>query len=145
MSRKIYYYSRTGNCARVAYKYAKDKESYLVQIMDVPEDRYWGAWGFIKGAINTLSKKEVSYRLVGDRYIESSEIVLITPVWAGQIPPTFRSFLQNESFASDLMVHVVTVSRSGRGRDAFRQVVKILEKAGVREIRHRNLKENEIE
>jgi hypothetical protein len=112
--------------------------------MDTPEKRYWGVFGFIKGSIHTLMKKELPYRLVGEGGSKISEIILITPVWAGQLPPTIRTFLTKEPLGSDLKVTVVTVSGSGNGRETFQQTVNILHQAGVREIHHRNLRTVEI-
>lgn len=147
MLRRVYFYSRTGTCAQVANNYIKDGAGYKVQVMDMPENRYSGFWGLIKGLANALTKKNVSYSLVGDKYTKSdqiSELVFITPVWADNIPPTFRTFLLNESFNSNITVRVVTVSQSGEGRKVFHQVVDILQKAGVKEIRHKNLRSAEI-
>ena len=147
MLRRVYFYSRTGTCTQVANDYIQDGAGYKVQVMDMPENRYSGVWGFMKGIVNALTKKNVSYSLVGDKYTKAdqiSEIVFITPVWADKLPPTFRTFLLNESFQPEVTVRVVTVSQSGQGREVFRQVVDILQKAGVKEIRHKNLKSREI-
>lgn len=146
MLRRVYFYSRTGTCIKIANSYIKDGAGYKVRVMDMPENRYSGVLGFIKGAINSITKKNVSYSLVGDKYTKSdqiSEIVFITPVWANKIPPTFRTFLINETIDPQVTAHVVTVSQSGEGRDVFHQIVEILEKAGVQEIRHKNLKSTE--
>lgn len=144
MSNRIVYYTRSGNCAQLARAYARQSPSYLVQVMDTPEKRYRGAWGFLKGAIHTLRKKEVPYRLVGEPGSRIEEIILITPVWAGQLPPTLRTYLTKESLGTDGKVTVVTVSDSGNGRDTFRQAVDLLHQAGVREIHHRNLRTTDI-
>lgn len=144
MSRKIFYYSRTGNCATVAHTYSKNGEGLLVQIKDKPEDRYWGVFGYIKGGFHTVTKKEVSYDLVGDKYNDASEVILVTPVWAGQIPPTFRAFLTQQDFNPEVKVTVVTISNSGKGRETFHQAVNILQDKGVQEIHHRNLKTVEV-
>ena len=144
MPRKVYYYTRTGNCKKVARDYVDEDNGYLIQITDIPEDNYQGIWGFIKGGFDAVRGKEVSYRTVGDKYIEENEIVLVTPIWAGKIPPAFNSFLSEESFTPEMKVYVVTVSKSGNGRDAFRYIADRLQEEGVMEIRHRNLKESEI-
>lgn len=143
MSSKIFYYSRSGNCARVAHSYAKGGNGKVVQIMDLPEDRYWGGLGFIKGAFHTVLKRQQSYRLVGDTSSQSNEIILVTPVWASQVPATVLAFLNKETFGPETKVTVVTVSDSGNGRTTFRQVVDLLHRHGVQEIRHRNLKSSE--
>ncbi len=147
MSKKIFFYSRTGTCAQVADRYSKNEAGYKVQVMDIPENRYWGTFGYLKAGFNTLFNKGYSYSLVGDKYTSSeevTEIILIMPVWAGKMPPTFREFLLNESFKPGLSVQVVTVSRSGQGREVFHQIVEILQKTGVTEIRHKNLKSSEV-
>lgn len=144
MAIRIIFYSRSGNCAQLARTYAKESSGYLVEVRDTPEKRYWGTWGFIKGAIHTLMKREVPYQLSGSPGHKVTEIVLITPVWAGQLPPTFRTFLIKEALDRELKVTVVTVSGSGNGRETFQQAVKILHQAGVCEIHHRNMRTAEI-
>lgn len=144
LSNRIIYYTRSGSCAQLARAYAKKSPSYLVQVMDSPEKKYWGALGYLKAALHTMMKKELPYRLVGEPGSRIDEIILITPVWASQLPPTLRTFLSKESLGRDIKITVVTVSDHGNGRDTFRQAVDILHQAGAREIHHRNLRRSEI-
>lgn len=144
MATRIYYYSRSGNCARVARKYANNGEDYMVQIMDLPEDRYWGALGFIKAVFSTIFKFDLSFRMVGDNHAAVADNILITPVWMNRVPPSFRAFLQKENFDSQSRITVVTVSNSGRGKETYHQIVELLHKAGVHEISHENLKSSEV-
>ncbi|MCK4258472.1 MAG: hypothetical protein KAX49_05810 [Halanaerobiales bacterium] len=145
MSLRVYYYSRTGTCAKVAHTYTQNGQGEVVQIKDVPENRYWGFFGFIKGGYNTVRKKEISYKRVGDQVKTPSEIVFVMPVWAGQVPPTVRTFLMKENFEPGVKVTVITVSKSGKYEKTFSQTVEILEKKGIQEFHHRNLKEKEID
>lgn len=143
MSQKIYFYTRTGTCKKIAETYHKDG-SYKVQVVDDPEDRFSGIFGLLKAGLNSMKSKDGAYRLVGDKYQDSSDIVLITPVWASKMPPAFRSFLKNQSFNHDSKILVITVSAGGDGRRTFREIVDILENSNASEIRHKDLKQNEI-
>lgn len=144
MASRIFYYSRSGNCARLAHAYATEREDHMVQIMDLPEDRYWGALGFCKAVFSTVFKFDTSFRLIGNSHANVSDNVLITPIWVNQIPPTIRAFLKRESFTPDTKITVVTVSSSGNGSNAFQEIVQYLHNIGVHQIQHRNIKTSEI-
>ena len=92
MSYKVVYFSRSGVSKRVAEKIAKKLSCSSIEITD---NMNWkGIIGFLKGGYYAARNKDVEIKINGS-IVESDEIILITPLWAGGPAPAIRTLLKN--------------------------------------------------
>jgi hypothetical protein len=91
MRRKVVYFTRTGNCRRIAEVIAKSLSLDSIQLRD---NQNWdGFIGYWKAGFFASAKREVSIEYRGD-LSEIDEIILVTPIWAGSIAPATKAFLK---------------------------------------------------
>ncbi|TDX48987.1 flavodoxin family protein [Orenia marismortui] len=121
----IYYYSRTGNCKEVAERLSKRVDSNLYRIVGKNKN-FKGILGWIKGGYYALFNKEVEVNY----YQGSSDIIcLITPVWAGKIPPTIRKFINSFNFDGKQIYLLATMN--GSEGNIFESIEEVLEKSNT--------------
>ena len=91
MEYNVVFFSRTGNTKRVAQKIAKRLGVKEAQIKD---DMNWnGIFGFLKAGRYSYLEKSVSIRIDGE-YDLSKNFVVVSPLWAGKLPPATNEFLK---------------------------------------------------
>ncbi len=89
MAVSVYYFTRTGTCGRLANKIAQDKNVVANRIDD---GKSWkGILGFINGGRYAAMKKTLpaAYK----KPEQGDSIILVTPVWASDLPPGVRTFV----------------------------------------------------
>ena len=104
MERKVVYFTRTGTSERVAKKIAARLSCECLQITD--NINWQGPVGYIKAGYYSSSNRRVGIKLSGE-VGTPVELIVVSPLWAGGLPPATRVFL--ESVALDT-VHLVVTS-----------------------------------
>lgn len=86
----VYYYTRTGNCKKLAENVATQIKGECREITE--EKDYRGVWGYLKAGYFAMRKKagKAEYK----RPEEGERVYLCFPIWAGTFPPAVRSFIQ---------------------------------------------------
>ena len=87
----VVYYSRTGSTRKVAEYITKQLGADMEAIIDMKKRS--GVGGFVLGGRDALGRKETK---ISEIKIDPSnyELVIIgSPVWAGNIPPAIRTYL----------------------------------------------------
>lgn len=122
MNYKVVYFTRTGNCERIANKIAEKLDGQLVQVTD---NKNWnGPIGFIKGGFYSTAKRKVEIEL--ESPIQKDDVVVaVSPLWANGITPAIKRFL--ESIAHE-DVHLVISSdgSSLKNRLGYKSVTDII-------------------
>ena len=122
MSYKVVYFTRTGNCERIANKIAEKLDGQLVQVTD---NKNWkGPVGFIKGGFYSTAKRKVEIEL--EYPIQKDDMIIaVSPLWANGIVPAIKRFL--ESVPHD-NVHLVISSDGStlKDRDGYKSVTDIV-------------------
>lgn len=91
MQYKIYYFTRTGNCQRIAEALSQKLSCESEQILD---DKNWKGWfGWIKAGFYSSLDRKVNIEIPEDIQ-EVSERIVVTPVWASKIVPAIRELLK---------------------------------------------------
>jgi flavodoxin len=122
MNYKVVYFSRTGKSNRVAKKLADKLSCEAIQITD--NINWNGILGFIKCGYYSLFDKDVDININGD--IEnSSEFILISPLWFGKIAPATSAFFKK---IPKNKVHLVMTSNGStlKNRVGFKSVNDIV-------------------
>ncbi|WP_041077774.1 flavodoxin family protein [Thermotoga caldifontis] len=120
----IVYFTRTGNCERIATKLSEMTGYPAIRLVD---DVNWsGFLGFIKAGFYALTGKRTRIRLEGK--LDAERIVLVTPIWAGFITPAARSFLDHFDPSKILLV---TVSEVTTPEDVHRSLKRKYNLLGV--------------
>lgn len=108
---KVVYFTRTGNCRRVAKKLAKAVSAEAVEITD--NMKWTGVLGFLRGGYYSARDKDVKIKVSGN-VDDTDELIAVTPLWAGKVAPTMKAFLKNRSLDK---VHLVVTSGGSALKD----------------------------
>lgn len=85
---RVYYFTRTGDSAKIAAEIAKQTGGDVFPISD---GKSWaGAFGYIRAGFYASFKKELPVTYVPP--LDGDTVYLCFPVWAGNLPPAVRSF-----------------------------------------------------
>lgn len=122
MKCKVVYFTRTGTSRRVAEKVAKKLSCEVIQITD---NMNWkGVLGFLKGGYYSSTNRNVDISING-KINSADELIVISPLWAGNVVPAIRVFLKNISL--DKVNLVVTSNGSNiKNRLGFKSVSDIV-------------------
>lgn len=92
MDTLVCYYSRNGHSKAYARKLAKELNADLREITEFKK-RMEGPLGFLKAGYDSKKEKIGNIHLCGLTLLDNfKKIVVISPVWAGNVPPAVRGF-----------------------------------------------------
>jgi hypothetical protein len=124
MNYKIVYFTRTGSCKRIADKISKRLNCDTVEITD---DKNWkGFIGFFKAGYYTITNKNVNIELNGT-IEEKDSIIVVTPLWAGSIPPATRLFLEGRNL-NDINLVIVSSGSNIKSKPNCKSINEIINK-----------------
>ncbi|MBO6047174.1 MAG: hypothetical protein J6P61_05390 [Erysipelotrichaceae bacterium] len=118
----IYYYTRTNTCERIAHGLAEKYQCQARQIIGSID--YSGKTGFIRGGKASISKREdpCIYKRPDE---DVKNILLVTPVWAGALPPAVRTFVKENGRENIILVPVSKGSKI-KDRDGYKKVIDVV-------------------
>ncbi len=130
MKTLIAYYSRTGTNESLAKELQLKLKADTERIEDVKG--YGGPLGFIRGGREAMKKKVGEIKLVQKDPSRYDLVVMVTPFWAGLMPPAIRAYIsQNKPKLNKLAI--ASVSGGGEGnKDALPDFEKIAGKPVAR-------------
>ena len=92
MDTLVCYYSRSGHSKAYATKLAGELDADLREIIEM-QQRLPGPLGFLKAGYDSQKEKKRSIHLGGVTLLDPfTKIVVVSPVWAGNVPPAVREF-----------------------------------------------------
>lgn len=123
MKYKVVYFTRTGNSERIAKKIADSLSSEIVRIVD---NMNWnGFFGFLKAGYYSISNKKVEINDI--KNIESSdEIILVSPLWAGNLAVPVRVFLDKFPYFDNIHLVVTSAGSKYEPKHDFKSIHYIL-------------------
>jgi len=90
MNYKVVYFTRTGNCKRIAEKISKRLECEMIEVTD--NKKWTGFSGFMRGGYYSSMNRKVEIET--SKKVEGyDELVVISPLWAAGITPAIKKFL----------------------------------------------------
>lgn len=90
MEKGIYYFTRTGNCKRIAEKIGKKLNSEVYPIEDNVD--WSGIKAYFKFQAYAKGKKELKIAHKDTKDFE--RFIVVSPVWGSRMPPTIKLFLE---------------------------------------------------
>lgn len=87
----VVYYSRTGKNERLA-KLLQEKLNCEIERVE-EFTRRDGVLGFLKSGMQAVLKRETEIKPVGKDPGDFDVTVIVSPVWAGRIPPPIRTYV----------------------------------------------------
>ncbi len=103
----IIYFSKTGNCNRIAHTLA---QRMGVTPIEITSPVSWkGAIGYWRAAFYAMRGKEVPFALSADLPPESP-VVVVAPIWAGKIAPPAATFLKTLDPSRVTLITVASAS-----------------------------------
>lgn len=124
MNRKVVYFTRSGTSRKIAEKIALKLDCPLVQITD---SKNWdGIFGYIRAGFYASRNKTVAIT-VDAKIEETDELIVVSPLWAGNLAPAVNSFIKT---AGSDRIHLVVVSLGStiRDRSAYKSVSDVIAK-----------------
>lgn len=90
MKTGIYYFTRTGNCKRIAEKIGKKLN---LEVYPIEDNVDWsGIKAYFKFQAYAKGKKEL--RITHKDTEEFDRFIVVSPVWGSRMPPTIKLFLE---------------------------------------------------
>ena len=120
MKSLVLYFTRTGNSKRIAQKISDRSDCEIVEISD---GKNWqGIWGFIKGGYHSSTWKTTNPKLTPEVDLASFDrVVVISPMWAGNVAPAVFSLLMNEN-DNIKELHLVIKSDGAPAEESFARI-----------------------
>ena len=121
MNYKVVYFSRSGNSKRIAEKISKELSVGIIEISCKID--WHGMGGIFRGIFYSIMNKKVEITTYGN--IEADdEIILVAPIWAGNIAVPAKVFLEGIKTGK---THLVTSSGSSVIADSseFKSITSI--------------------
>ncbi len=118
---QVYYFTRSGRSEKIAKELAS---RYKTDANKINDNKNWnGAINFLKAGAKASKKEktEIDYKK------PDGEIILIFPVWAGNLPPAVRSFVENYD-KSKIIAIPTSLGTTLRERDGFLKVIDLVGK-----------------
>lgn len=123
MSKAIVYYSRSGNSKKVADILAQELGVEPIRIVS---DMDWkGFFGYMKAGYYSMMNKTVPIRLEG-QISEEDEIILVVPLWAGDVAVEAHSFIEKYDKKAIRMV-VLSKASELKNQERFKSVHMVKE------------------
>ncbi len=108
---QVFYFSRSGNCKRIANSIA---ESHGVVAHEIDDGQNWGGKiAFVKGG--AMAAKREALSVTHEAVAQQGEVVLVFPIWAGTFPPAVRGFLNNVDAARVTALAVSAATQLSEG------------------------------
>jgi len=121
---KVYYFSRTGDCEKIAKSIATQTNGSVSRITD---NQDWsGIAGFLKGGAASLKRIVVDLNAEIPA-INNDTIYLCFPVWAGTFPPAVRTFIEQVG-RENIIIVPKSLGSHLKDQDGFKQVIEIIGK-----------------
>ena len=108
----IVFYSLTGNHKKAAEIVSKMLQCNSVEIEETFERSKVGLFKYIVNGFEAATKKTFEIKSVNEDFLSYERVVFLTPVWAGNLPPPSRAFLNKHK---DKIKKIVVIAISGRG------------------------------
>ncbi|MCK5763957.1 MAG: flavodoxin family protein [Clostridiales bacterium] len=108
MKKIVLYYSRTGNSKRVAEKIGEGLGVEIIPIVD--ENKYKGAFGFLKAGFYSSKWKKVKYTVdLEEKINDDTHVYFVSPVWANHSASVVYSFLMD----NDIKIKSIVFTNKG--------------------------------
>ena len=124
----VVYYSKTGHTRKIAQDIAKQMEADLDEITD--QKKRTGLLGFVFGGRDALTGKETRISKIGKNPAEYDLVILGSPIWAGNITPAVRTYINQ--YGDSIRSTAFFFSSSGKTPDQiFEKLLNLLKKKPV--------------
>lgn len=120
MKTLVVYFSRTGYSENVAKEIAKKYDADLDKLTD--DVRWDGMWGYLRGARYAMFNK-VTQITYSKRSSEYDKIIIVSPVWAGKMPPAIHTYLDKNIENINKLAGIFT-SESSNPKKIFDNIEK---------------------
>ena len=114
---QVYYFTRTHHSEEIAQELGKRLGASVHEIKDTHD--YQGPIGYLKAGRASLGK--YTYQIQYDA-LESGDLYLVFPIWAGSFPPAVRTFINKEGRARIILVPT-SLGSILKDREGFKKVI----------------------
>jgi flavodoxin len=104
----VVYYSRTGTTERVAKDVAAALGADIEKLIDKKNRK--GVWGFFGGGRDAMRKRKTELGPLQKDPAEYDLVVLGTPVWAWNMTPAIRTYLDTNKARLKSTAYIITAS-----------------------------------
>lgn len=135
MKTLVIFYSYTGHTEKLAQRIAAKEAADLIEVKDAVRPGKFAAYTL--GCFKAMSMKPGDIEPIEADLSGYEKIILMSPVWAGNIaPPVIRIF---EMLPAGRELEVIAVSASGKSK-AKDSVSALLNSRGCKSVRYKDIK-----
>lgn len=118
---QIYYFTRTGRSKEIAEQLAS---RYGIATRKIDDHRNWnGRIGYWKAALFSMLGKKVTVDFLKPEFDDM--IVLVSPLWAGSLPPAVKVFA--ETVGKENIIAVITsLGSTLKRKEGFKKVIDLV-------------------
>lgn len=125
MSVLVFYYSRSGKTKLVATKIAEMLNCETEEIVDLKNRS--GFIGYFISGYDAIKKKTTNIKPITKNLDSYDNIILCSPIWASNIPPAVRTFLNNFKEKIKNISLVATMDFTGADK-MFKEIENLINK-----------------
>lgn len=120
---RVYYFTRTGDSAKIASSVAAQTGGTVFQITD---GKNWhGPFGFLRGGFYASAKKALPAKY--EKPQAGDAVYVCFPIWASSFPPAVRTFV--DEVGRERIVAVPTsMSSPLNDREGFQKIIEVIGK-----------------
>lgn len=111
MKKLVAYYSRTGTTQRMAKQLAELLDCDIEEIVDRKQRK--GIFGFIYGGYEATKEKTTEIARLAKAPCEYDLVILAAPIWASNMPPAMRTYIQQNKAALKKVAFLFTYGGGG--------------------------------
>ncbi len=115
MKTLVIYYSFSGNCRIIAESFNNSIDVDIIKIKELSKRTYLSA--YTVGIFKAITKRGSNILPLDVDVSNYHSICLITPIWAGALPPAVYSFIREYNVSSK-NIHVILCFKSNYGESA---------------------------
>ncbi len=124
----VAFYSRTDSNRKVAKEIADILKSDIGEIL--PEEKYTGFLGFLKGGYQAARKKMINVSSPKDP--EGYDLVVVVgPLWVGSLSPPLRAYVSKNKFKKLAFFSCNGSGKTQKALEQFRELNKIPIETGI--------------
>ena len=123
MKSLVIYYSYSGHTKKLAEAFAASKDADVVEMKDVKRPGILAA--YLKGCFAAMKGKAWAIQPLKIDLLAYDDIVLYSPVWAGNPPPAVNAFLEILPSGRSVTVRMVSGSGTSKCRERIEAAVQM--------------------
>ncbi len=115
MNTLVVFYSLTGNSKKIAEYISQENDYDLLELQPEEDISKKGFISMLKGSWQVIRKYTPLLKPYDVDLLQYKKIIIVTPVWVGNLTPAIHSFIKNEKIQNKKLAFIAS-HRGGPGK-----------------------------